>query len=576
MAGRSSAKKNRSSLIWQMLKRKKSFENDGPSLACPLFVGVAGHHDLRPEEIPDLEHAFRGILRDLRGRYVATPLVLLTGLAEGADRLASKIAAEEGIKTIALVPREPARHVEACHSTESRQECDRLLEQSSGRLSLPHSVDLSEQLRGRDSAREDWSAIIGGFLADKSHVLVVFWNGDVDAVADGSARVIEERLRPSCRDGASKWQHTTAGEVRHVMTGRRSTGPVSMPGRVELIRPPEGGDERREIIESIAAFNTDLARIGVKLCPDVETGRRRLWPSSAPLHAGLNTLGVGFATFDAMAGRWQKASNTSMNILFGLSWAAVLLLQLCSGPVRNVYTIGGYLGCVGLAWSCFVWSQRRGHQPRHLEYRAIAEAMRVQFFWRMTGIGEDVANLYLATHGSVLSWIRSAVATITILADATSGGVRQEPQSTIIRDVDKAWLTDQESYFNKAAKRDRIAMQRRKSLATSCFAIGSILTVVYILTGFPDHLVIPSGLLLATGALVAGHTEGLALDEHANQYRQMASFFGSAKRVLGCRLEAGDLGGALNVLREAGSEAIGESSAWVLLHKSRPLRAPKP
>lgn len=562
--------------MWQMLRRKESSDNGNPGLACPLLVGVTGHHDLRPEEMPGLELAFRGILHDLRGRYAATPLVLLCGLAEGADRLAARIAAEEGIETIVLVPCEPSRHVESFHSMESRQEFDRLLEQSAGWLSLPHAVDRSKQLPGHGGEREDRLAAIGGFLADKSHVLIAFWDGVVDENDDGPASVVEERLRPSYRDGASKWQHTTAGEVWHVMTGRRSRGPASAPGRVELIRPRGDDDDRSEMIDNIAEFNADLARIGKRLSADVQTSRRRLWPVPLPPRSGLETLGDGFATFDALAGRWQKSSLTSMKILFGLSWAAVLFLHLCSGPARNAYTIGGYLGCLGLAWSCFMWSRRRRHQPRHLEYRAIAEAIRVQFFWRMVGIGEDVSNLYLATHGSVLSWIRSAVATITILADARSGGARHEPESSLIRSVDDAWLADQEAYFSKAAKRDRSAMQRRKFLATSCFAVGSALTIVYVLSGFPDQLVIPTGLLLATGALVAGHTEGLALDEHANQYGQMASVFDSARRVLECRLEAGDLAGALALLRETGNEAIGESSAWVLLHKSRPLKAPKP
>src|SRR5512135_247682 len=70
----------------------------------PLILGITGHRDLRPEDGADLEARVRAILEDLRKRYRDTPLVLLSPLAEGADRLAARVALDCGTRLIVPLP----------------------------------------------------------------------------------------------------------------------------------------------------------------------------------------------------------------------------------------------------------------------------------------------------------------------------------------------------------------------------------------------------------------------------------------------------------------------------------------
>ncbi|HEY1295491.1 MAG TPA: hypothetical protein VGJ60_20625, partial [Chloroflexota bacterium] len=62
----------------------------------PLLVGVTGHRDLRHADQRYLEGAVRAVLHDLRTRCPSTPLILLSPLAEGADRLVARVALDEG------------------------------------------------------------------------------------------------------------------------------------------------------------------------------------------------------------------------------------------------------------------------------------------------------------------------------------------------------------------------------------------------------------------------------------------------------------------------------------------------
>ena len=58
----------------------------------PLVIGITGHRDLREEDRRGLEEGIRRIFAELRDRYPHTPLILLSSLAEGADRLSLSTA----------------------------------------------------------------------------------------------------------------------------------------------------------------------------------------------------------------------------------------------------------------------------------------------------------------------------------------------------------------------------------------------------------------------------------------------------------------------------------------------------
>ena len=58
----------------------------------PIVVGVTGHRDLRDPDVPKLEEAVRRLLEQRRRASPTSHLVVITPLAEGADRLAARAA----------------------------------------------------------------------------------------------------------------------------------------------------------------------------------------------------------------------------------------------------------------------------------------------------------------------------------------------------------------------------------------------------------------------------------------------------------------------------------------------------
>ena len=77
----------------------------------PLVIGVTGHRDLRDQDVPELERQVAAVIAGLRRDYLddepTTPIIVLSALAEGADRLVARVALANGARLIAPLPMPP-------------------------------------------------------------------------------------------------------------------------------------------------------------------------------------------------------------------------------------------------------------------------------------------------------------------------------------------------------------------------------------------------------------------------------------------------------------------------------------
>ena len=71
---------------------------------APLVIGVTGHRDLRDQDCEILSQRVRSLLLELKAKYPFTPIILLSALADGADRLVARVALEPGIEARLIAP----------------------------------------------------------------------------------------------------------------------------------------------------------------------------------------------------------------------------------------------------------------------------------------------------------------------------------------------------------------------------------------------------------------------------------------------------------------------------------------
>jgi hypothetical protein len=101
----------------------------------------------------------------------------------------------------------------------------------------------------------------------------------------------------------------------------------------------------------------------------------------------------------------------------------------------------------------FFRCRMRRYAERHHDYRAIAEGVRVQFYWNLAGLGHSVSANYMHRQRSELDWIRAAIRSVAIPYEAWRERFRRlsrQDQVTALRCVLHCWIDVQRDYFEKS------------------------------------------------------------------------------------------------------------------------------
>ena len=78
-------------------------------------IGLTGHRDIHPDAVADVRTSLRKELEALKSRFDTLSVELVTGLAEGADMLATEIALETGmpVRRVITAPALALKHLSA-------------------------------------------------------------------------------------------------------------------------------------------------------------------------------------------------------------------------------------------------------------------------------------------------------------------------------------------------------------------------------------------------------------------------------------------------------------------------------
>jgi hypothetical protein len=238
----------------------------------------------------------------------------------------------------------------------------------------------------------------------------------------------------------------------------------------------------------------------------------------------------------------------------------------------------GYLLCFALLTLILIWHRRLDAQARYLDYRALAEGLRVQFYWRLAGLTDNASASYLRKQLDELRWIREALRA-TGAAPPPSAA---EPELAL-----QCWVHGQTAYYSERARLHERRMRRIERFSGVFLAIGLLaafgLVVLWDLLArmvtWHHWAVLIMGFAPVAAALWEAYGERIGARTQANQYARFAAIFSRAERFID-RLELQALTparreGELALLRELGREALIENADWVLLLRDRPIALPK-
>ena len=194
------------------------------SINGSMVIGITGHRDLRAEDVPYLEQRVREVLLDLRTKHPDQPLVVISPLAEGADRLVARIALEVQARLVAYLPMPTAEYENDFESEASLQEFRDLLAKADRCVEiplLPGSTD--ENIRGWEEPRAKQYAFMGAYMASCTNVMIAMWDGTVNHLLGGTADVVYYKLHgipAEFQPAPHAFPFVERGMVCHIVTPR--------------------------------------------------------------------------------------------------------------------------------------------------------------------------------------------------------------------------------------------------------------------------------------------------------------------------------------------------------------------
>ncbi len=554
---------------------------------------------------------------------------MLSSLAEGADRLTARIALRSNMRLVAVLPLPQDRYEEDFTTPEVLNEFRALLERSIGVIRLPLLDGITDdQIKTPGDARNREYAKAGAYIAAHSQVFFAFWDGTPhtgDKVG-GTAQTVDFRMQgaqaPYVGRRSGRMFGVAAGPVLHIATPRTSN-PASAsltPKLTRLLPPNMREDAFDRICERMDAFNRDAKTIRDVLGRGVRdrlAGLLNMPASDAPsmferLPAGCRKVVEHYLVADGLALQYRAhALSTWKRVYIGVVIAALFFnfhssffavtqdapVSFTDAVMALPWFLIGSLACSTFtaAW-LYGRAQKGEYQTKYLDYRALAEALRIQFFWKIAGIAEPVVDWYLRKQRSDLEWIRSALRSCDVMVAAAGPPVEVMALSRSERfGMISKWIEDQRRYFSFRATTERAKLERESTIITRLLKLSGALSIVLAIILIVPlvtsavvtsavHRLTPSAfqhggwmvlipMVAVSAGLLHGYGKQLARAEHARQFERMSDLFYASEQELSA-LIADDRDDAAALVRELGIEALDENGDWLVLHRERPLEVP--
>ncbi len=561
----------------------------------PIIFGVTGHRDLQPEDLPYLEQRVREIFLAIQSKYKNSPIALLSPLAEGADRLVAKVALEIGANLIVPLPMPAAEYEKDFIDSTSKSEFADLRSKSSACFELPLVEENTLQSISKSGPERDRQyEQVGAYIAQHSQILIALWNGVDDGKVAGTAAVVRFKFQgvPAVYAASpSVLSRPESGPVYHVRTPRISNPRVKgVAFEVDELYPDYWGEKARaqkaydQMLRCVDEFNADVRRNHASMLGNIADSRSYVVTEDQlmELAPGLRVILDRYAVSDVMAQMFQKMRFRTIRGLYGLVLVSFLVFQIYLEFWRTPGLLLPYpiLSMVAIAW--YLYARSREYERKHQDYRALAEAIRVQFFWSLTGVGANAADHYLRKHKGELEWIRYAIRVWGINGDQIT---RTNPNTIALAQAQ--WVVDQAKWFRKRSGENATAIRKYHRSSQVLFIASLSLAFVLLLLelfGARNHqvfevLIHPLMIFaivspLAAAATIQGYLEKLVLSEQLKQYERMTGIYEFAAVGLQKAIAQSQPAGALAILLELGKEALTENGDWILLHRARPLDLP--
>jgi hypothetical protein len=561
----------------------------------PLLVGVTGHRDLVADEIPAIRQVVRSFLERLRSQFPDRPLRVLTPLAEGSDRLVADIAMALDIPIIVPLPMARETYVDDFSNEGSAAEFELFLSRAEEVYELPVAPGAdAAAIRRPGPARNRQYAQLGVFLCAHSHVLLALWDGKSSNDLGGTAQVVRFRrddVMPGYAPSEEMNQQLLAEDesdlVYHVVVSRDREDGQPAAGLKPLDcdwltndeaspRNPKLAEEYVEIFNRTSLFNqearTHQAQIQAECYPLYDQAAAAFLPPAVRL---INTL---FCASDWLAIHYQRKMLSALRTIHGLAFIMGLMFIFYADFEAIRAFILVFFICFVIATAVHLIAARSEWHGRYLEYRALAEGLRIQFYWAAAGVSKEMATKFshdnfLQKQDTELGWIRN-VMRYAGMGSNVAPNLREDALQFVLDEwVGSEQGKGQLGYYSAKIRqyRQNDEQMTRLSKLVSVVVAGVLIASVAVSSdSVRMRLFLILGSILLFLSVRQSFLSKVAERELIKQYEFMHSIFRSAYRRIHA---AEDDAERRQILRILGESALDEHAQWVFVHRDRTFDA---
>jgi len=423
--------------------------------SIPIIIGVTGHRDLIPTDVPKLREIVKAELQTLQNSYPHSTLMMLNSLAEGADQLCADVGLEMKIPLIAALPLQPDEY--------RHDFSDQALITFNRQCAEAFDLFVVQATEGPLAVTREFSYRQAGiYVASHSHVLLALWDGH-PATPDGcgTAEAVDFILHANyCGKNTSLFKANGDGGVLHILTPTIRHPVLGKSLSIHLIENINGS------LESSLRITDEFNKSYRECTPD---GAYGLIDSKTLADAGehLKTFHQLYLIADNLSVHFRNKVLQSIKWLSIFGVSLVIAFLLYDEMESNLFLLA-YGGLLMLSAGVFSAVKKRDWHKKYLEYRALAETLRVQFYLYISGIDQSICEAFTWSQKNEIIWVKKAVLALSVgyKPDFTAAPER----------IKAAWIESQMAYHLKKLAQTEI---RKRINANTAMGILFFSIVVY-------------------------------------------------------------------------------------------------
>ncbi|MEP4146243.1 MAG: hypothetical protein ABJL54_03420 [Halioglobus sp.] len=552
-----------------------------------LKIGVTAHRDLSHADSESIAKQTREFFIALQNMFPDLPLVIVNPLATGGDTLVARVAADMGLALEVPLPMPIAEYEKDFEDPYSLQEFQALLQQATV-FELPLvSGNSLESIREDRDARNLQYAQLGTYVAGHSHILLALWDGKNGHKPGGTASVVNFQLHDEMSGitGERGLDHLLADKesdlIYHIHCPRseqatRTCGRwLSNETVFENVKMPE---KYQLAFLHLQDFRLD----GLKYREAIgASGISLLEHEDMSTDPNLSEIDSAYQTADWLAIRYRGFVERELLFTHVLAVLMGASFIIYSEYVEFSLLLPAFLVFFFAALSLNKMAGYFQWHRKYLDNRALAEGLRVQFYWTLAGIedSDGAAFTYdnmMQKQDVELVWIRHVMRSV-----GSSGRVNADRVGNGLDLAVNHWIGDAQAgtgqlgYYDAASLRRQKKLQRNEFYGTLTLWAGISIALLLLVIGSrlddtaTNILFILMGLLPLTAGIRQAYAYKKADKELTKQYQFMHKTFSNAQRQsIAAR---SDPVMRERVLRALGEACLEEHSEWILIHRERPL-----